>query len=95
MKSKETDNQRLAIKIKRLEKTNEIRETMINQIANNVKSGKSINPTDLMMSRDGENSSRISMSVKPSQRDLPTDPRHNRVSNSMKKNNRMLKPVVD
>ena len=40
LKSKETDIQRLNIKIKRLEKTNEIRENMINDIANNVKQGR-------------------------------------------------------
>lgn len=40
LKSKETDIQRLNIKIKRLEKTNEIRENMINDIANNVKNGR-------------------------------------------------------
>lgn len=42
IKSKETDIQRLNIKIKRLEKTNEIRENMINNIADNLKNGKDI-----------------------------------------------------
>ena len=32
------------IKIKRLEKTNEIRENMINQVAHNIKNGKDIDP---------------------------------------------------
>lgn len=40
LKSKETDIQRLNIKIKRLERTNEIRETMINDITNNMKNGR-------------------------------------------------------
>ena len=42
LKSKDTDIQRLNIKIKRLEKTNEIRENMINQVALNMKNGKEI-----------------------------------------------------
>lgn len=44
LKSKDTDIQRLNIKIKRLEKTNEIRENMLNQVALNIKNGKDINP---------------------------------------------------
>lgn len=47
LKSKDTDIQRLNIKIKRLEKTNEIREHMINQVALNIKNGKDINPSIL------------------------------------------------
>jgi len=34
----------LNIKIKRLEKTNEIRENMINQVANSIRNGKDIDP---------------------------------------------------
>jgi len=48
LKSKDTDIQRLTIKIKRLEKTNEIREDMINSIAVNIKNGKDIDPNLLM-----------------------------------------------
>lgn len=48
LKSKDTDIQRLTIKIKRLEKTNEIREDMINSIALNIKNGKEIDPSLLM-----------------------------------------------
>jgi chromosome segregation ATPase len=48
LKSKDTDIQRLTIKIKRLEKTNEIREDMINSIALNIKNGKDIDPGLLM-----------------------------------------------
>ena len=44
LKSKDTDIQRLNIKIKRLEKTNEIRENMINQVAHSIKNGKDIDP---------------------------------------------------
>ena len=44
LKSKDTDIQRLNIKIKRLEKTNEIRKNMLNQVANNLKNGKDIDP---------------------------------------------------
>lgn len=42
LKSKDTDIQRLNIKIKRLEKTNEIRENMLSQVAQNLKNGKDI-----------------------------------------------------
>lgn len=48
LKSKDTDIQRLNIKIRRLEKTNEIREDMINSIALNIKNGKDIDPNMIM-----------------------------------------------
>jgi uncharacterized protein (DUF3084 family) len=57
LKSKDTDIQRLQIKIKRLEKTNDIRENMINQIATNIRNGKEIDISTLAMSRGDENTS--------------------------------------
>ena len=67
LKSKDTDIQRLTIKIKRLEKTNEIREDMINSIALNIKNGKDIDPSLLMQQSKAPRAadSRPSPNLKP------------------------------
>ena len=44
VKGRDTDIQRLNIKIKRLEKTNDMREQMINKVADNLQLGKEIDP---------------------------------------------------
>ena len=77
MKSKETDNQRLNIKIKRLEKTNDMREAMINQIALNIKTGKAVQPKDLMMA--DHTSSKATLQHTVSQADIQT-PTHDKYS---------------
>ena len=53
MKSKDVELQRLKIKIKRLEKTNEIRENMINEIAVNLRTGRDVDVDMLRTTQSG------------------------------------------
>ena len=69
LKSKDTDIQRLNIKIRRLEKTNEIREQMINQVANQLKAGKEVDLNKLSGNGGNGPVQRDVKSPKPMKRD--------------------------